>query len=96
MMEMDLQGWLTSVLASWGLVSVASVLTHGVMLVLLVGVAFLADAVCRCFLLKAVARLVKHTKATWDDVVFDHKVMVSDESVLYLLFFLFWVLFMLF
>ena len=47
MMEMDLQGWLTSVLASWGLVSVASVLTHGVMLVLLVGVAFLADAVCR-------------------------------------------------
>ena len=53
MMEMDLQGWLTSVLASWGLVSVASVLTHGVMLVLLVGVAFLADAVCRCFLLKA-------------------------------------------
>lgn len=37
---------------------------------------FLADAVCRCFLLKAVAHLVKRTKATWDDVVFDHKVMV--------------------
>ncbi len=76
MMEIDLQGWLTSVLASWGLVSVADALTHGVMLALLVAAAFLADAVCRCFLLKAVAHLVKRTKATWDDVVFDHKVMV--------------------
>ncbi len=28
------------------------------------------------FLLKAVAHLVKRTKATWDDVIFDHKVMV--------------------
>ena len=52
MMEIDLQGWLTSVLASWGLVSVADALTHGVMLALLVAAAFLADAVCRCFLLK--------------------------------------------
>ena len=76
MMEIDLQGWLTSVLASWGLVSVADALAHGVMLALLVAAAFLADAVCRCFLLKAVAHLVKRTKATWDDVVFDHKVMV--------------------
>ena len=31
MMEIDLQGWLTSVLASWGLVSVADALAHGVM-----------------------------------------------------------------
>ena len=76
MMEIDLQGWLTSVLASWGLVSVADALTHGVMLALLVAAAFLADAVCRCFLLKAVAHLVKRTKATWDHVVFDHTVMV--------------------
>ena len=76
MMEIDLQGWLTSVLASCGLVSVADALAHGVMLALLVAAAFLADAVCRCFLLKAVAHLVKRTKATWDDVVFDHKVMV--------------------
>ena len=81
MMEIDLQGWLTSVLASWGLVSVADALTHGVMLALLVAAAFLADAVCRCFLLKAVAHLVKRTKATWDDVVFDHKVMVRLSRI---------------
>ena len=39
-------------------------------------VAFIADAVCRNILLKAVAHLVKQTKATWDDIVFDRKVMV--------------------
>lgn len=39
-------------------------------------VAYLADAVCRKLLLRLVERLVKQTKATWDDVVFDRKVMV--------------------
>lgn len=38
--------------------------------------AYLADAVCRKLLLRLVERLVKQTKATWDDVVFDRKVMV--------------------
>ena len=39
-------------------------------------VAYLADAACRKLLLKVVSRLVKQTKATWDDIVFDRKVMV--------------------
>ena len=39
-------------------------------------VAYLADTVCRKILLKVVSRLVKQTKATWDDIVFDRKVMV--------------------
>lgn len=39
-------------------------------------IAYLADAICRKILLNAVARLVKQTKATWDDIVFDRKVMV--------------------
>ena len=54
----------------------ADTAAHVVALAALVGIAFLADAVCRRVLLRAVARLVRHTKATWDDVVFDHKVMV--------------------
>ena len=33
-------------------------------------------AACRKILLKVVSRLVKQTKATWDDIVFDRKVMV--------------------
>lgn len=43
---------------------------------LILAVAFLADALFRNILLRVVARLVKKTKATWDDIVFDHKVMV--------------------
>lgn len=39
-------------------------------------IAYLADTVCRKILLKVVSRLVKQTKATWDDIVFDRKVMV--------------------
>ncbi|WP_291530473.1 mechanosensitive ion channel family protein [Bacteroides sp. UBA939] len=39
-------------------------------------VAYLADAVCRHIMLKIVSRLVKQTKATWDDIIFDRKVMI--------------------
>lgn len=47
-----------------------------VALVLIVGVAFLGDVVCRHIVLKLVSQLVKQTKATWDDIVFDRKVMI--------------------
>ena len=39
-------------------------------------IAFLGVSICRKVLLKVVSRLVKQTKATWDDIVFDRKVMV--------------------
>lgn len=39
-------------------------------------IAFLGDFVCRHLLLGVVSRLVRRTKATWDDVVFDRKVMI--------------------
>ncbi len=47
-----------------------------IMLVLIIGIAFVADVICRNILLRVVSKLVKHTKATWDDVVFDRKVMI--------------------
>lgn len=47
-----------------------------VALCLIVAVAFLGDVVCRHIVLKLISRLVKQTKATWDDVVFDRKVMI--------------------
>ena len=43
------------------------------MLVLLL--AFVADFICRKVLLRAIARLVQKTKATWDDILFDRRVM---------------------
>ena len=73
---MKLLDYINSLLLSWGVSpSVAGVLDDVAAFVLILLVAFLADAVCRHFVLRAVAHLVKRTKATWDDVVFDHHVM---------------------
>ncbi|MEG2332334.1 MAG: mechanosensitive ion channel, partial [Bacteroides sp.] len=43
---------------------------------LIIFIAFIADLVCRHIILKLVHKLVKQTKATWDDIVFDRKVMI--------------------
>lgn len=56
--------------------STAAELDQMVALVLIIGVAFLGDVVCRHVVLRLVSKLVKQTKATWDDVVFDRKVMI--------------------
>lgn len=64
-------------LISWGMVpSIANELDQYIAFIIVLMVAFAADAVCRHILLKAIARLVSQTKATWDDIIFDHRVMV--------------------
>lgn len=64
-------------LISWGVSpSWADRLDQFIAFVLVLVIAFLADAVCRHMLLRAVAHVVKKTKATWDDIVFDQKVMI--------------------
>nr|WP_302831426.1 mechanosensitive ion channel domain-containing protein [uncultured Bacteroides sp.] len=64
-------------LISWGISpSLADSLDQFIAFALVLVIAFAADAVCRHILLKIVAHLVRKTKATWDDIVFDHKVMV--------------------
>ena len=47
-----------------------------IVLLFIIGIALLANVICRRIILRVVAKLVKQTKATWDDIVFDHKVMV--------------------
>jgi len=44
---------------------------------MIIGIAFLADYVCRLILLKVVKKIVTRTKATWDDIIFDEKVMTK-------------------
>lgn len=64
-------------LISWGMApSIANELDQYIAFIVVLMVAFAADAVCRHILLKAIARLVSQTKATWDDIIFDHRVMV--------------------
>ena len=69
-------GFINEILLSWGFSqSWADDLTSGIILVVILAIAFLGDAICRHIILTAVTRLVKKTKATWDDIVFDRKVL---------------------
>lgn len=64
-------------LVSWGMSpSLADTLDQFVAFAVVLIIAFMADALCRGILLRIVPRLVKRTKATWDDIVFDRKVMI--------------------
>ena len=77
MKDWNLLEQITGVLLSWGAgAGLATVVSHLLALLVLGGVAYAADLACRHVVLKAVAKVVRHTKAKWDDVVFDHKVMV--------------------
>ena len=54
----------------------ADMLDQFIAFALVLIVAFLADVICRNILLKVVAHLIRKTKATWDDIVFDRKVLI--------------------
>ena len=74
---MEILQSIDNLLISWGISpSLADSLDQFIAFALVLVIAFLADVVCRHILLKIVAHLVRKTKATWDDIVFDHKVMV--------------------
>ncbi|WP_370789597.1 mechanosensitive ion channel family protein [Bacteroides nordii] len=70
-------GIIKEILLSWGFnESWTDDLTSTIILVIILAIAFLGDAICKHVILTTVTRLVKKTKATWDDVVFDRKVMI--------------------
>ena len=78
---MEILKKIDDLLIGWGISpSRADMLDQFIAFALILAVAFLADALCRKILLKVVAQLVKKTKATWDDIVFDRKVMVLPLS----------------
>jgi len=55
----------------------ANSLDQWVIFGLIILIAFLADFVCKLILLKVVKKLVMKTKATWDDIIFDERVMAK-------------------
>ncbi|KAA6305414.1 Miniconductance mechanosensitive channel YbdG, partial [termite gut metagenome] len=65
------------ILVSWGISpSFANDLDKIVAFALIIGVAYLANVICRHILLNLIVKLAQKTKATWDDIIFDPKVMV--------------------
>lgn len=56
--------------------NLANTLDNFIVLLLIIALSLLATVICRHIILRAVSKLVKQTKASWDDIIFDHKVMV--------------------
>lgn len=68
--------WLNELLLSIGLSSeVVNILDKLIVLLLVIGIAFLLQKLAKRLILTALNSLVKRTKATWDDIIFDPKVM---------------------
>ena len=63
-------------LISWGLnSSAASTSVDIILLILILIIVFVADLVCRYLIVGTIEKIVKKTKATWDDILFDRWVM---------------------
>ncbi len=74
---MELLNNIDEILIGWGMnPQTAGWADQFIAFALVLVLAFAADFVCRKVLLRAIARLVQKTKATWDDILFDRRVMV--------------------
>ena len=61
---------------SWGLDSkTASTSVDIILLIMILLIVLCADLVCRYLIVGTIEKIVKKTKATWDDILFDRRVM---------------------
>ncbi|NDV84251.1 mechanosensitive ion channel family protein [Bacteroides sp. 51] len=68
--------WLNEFLLSLGVGSAtADILDKTIVLILIIGLAFLIQKICKYIIFNTIVKLVQRTKATWDDIVFDPKVL---------------------
>lgn len=68
--------WLNELLVSLGLSSsVADVLDKTIVLLAIIGLAFLIQRICKFIISNTVVKFVQRTKVTWDDIIFDPKVL---------------------
>ncbi len=74
----EITQWMNNLLRLLGLTpEEANRFDQWILIGMIIGIAFLADYVCRLILLKVVKKIVTKTKATWDDIIFDEKVMTK-------------------
>ena len=75
---MELLKQINEILKGWGMnPATADWFDQVIAFVLVLIVAFAGDFICRRVLLRAIARLVQKTKATWDDILFDRSVTAA-------------------
>ena len=74
--------WVNGYLREWGCSSkLADSIDEWVLLLLIVVFALCVDIVLRRVVLRVVRNIVRRTKATWDDLLFDHNVLVRMCSI---------------
>ena len=74
--------WVNGYLRDWGCSSkLADGIDEWVLLLLIVVFALCVDIVLRRVVLRVVRNIVRRTKATWDDLLFDHNVLVRMCSI---------------
>lgn len=74
---MELLKQINTILTDWGMSpTTADWFDQLIAFILVLIVAFAGDFICRRVLLRAIARLVQKTKASWDDILFDRSVMI--------------------
>lgn len=79
---MEILTRIDQLLISWGMSpQQADTADQFVALALVLIIAYVADAVCRKVLLRVVAKLVRRTKAAWDDVLLDQKVLTHLSRI---------------
>lgn len=71
-----LTAWLNETLLSLGVnSSTADLLGKAIILIVIVGLAFLVQKICKYIVFHTIVKFVQKTKVTWDDIVFDPKVI---------------------
>ena len=74
--------WVNSYLTKWGCgQELADNIDEWVLLLLIVVFALCVDVVLRRVVLRIVRNIVRRTKASWDDMLFDHNVLVRMCSI---------------
>ncbi len=72
---MELIEGINRLLTDWGIKqTTADLLDQYMAIAIALLTAFAADIFCRKIILKTISRIVQRTKATWDDILFDHNV----------------------
>ncbi|MCD8167594.1 MAG: mechanosensitive ion channel family protein [Bacteroides sp.] len=75
--------WVNETLVSMGInQGTADLLDQYIVLGLVIGIALCIDAVCRPFIVNMVHKVVTKTKVTWDDIIFDKKVVGSAARLI--------------
>ncbi len=68
--------WISTLLEQWGLNTEAmGWLERLVIIAFILAIAFLADFICRRFFVEGIKKLTRRTKVTWDDLVFNDRVL---------------------